>query len=122
MATLNYGKAILREMMLRVIPRNLFVGNRLANMSISDFRKKKLLYVFHKICSLRGWQQGSPQYQKTFDSMILIWEGLRSRADFNQDGQVSETASRKMAHTVATHTSFFYYQSASVCYNPYIVG
>ncbi|XP_066138231.1 calexcitin-2 isoform X1 [Euwallacea fornicatus] len=109
METLNYGKAILREMMSRVIPRNLF-GNRLANMPISDFRKKKLLYVFNvffdvnqsgtidkkdfeeaieKICSLRGWAQGSEQYKKTYDSMIQIWEGLRQKADANQDGQVS---------------------------------
>ncbi|XP_060524036.1 calexcitin-2 isoform X1 [Cylas formicarius] len=109
MDTLNYGKTILREMMSRVMPRNFF-GNRLANMPISDFRKKKLLYVFNvffdvnqsgtidrkdfelaieKICSLRGWPQGSEQYKRTFDSMIQIWDGLRQRADSNKDGQVS---------------------------------
>nr|QHB21921.1 juvenile hormone diol kinase [Colaphellus bowringi] len=79
-------------------------------MPISDFRKKKLLYVFNvffdvnqsgtidrkdfelaieKICSLRGWPSGSSQYKKTFDSMITIWEGLKQRADSNKDGQVS---------------------------------
>ncbi|XP_076252346.1 sarcoplasmic calcium-binding protein 2 isoform X1 [Rhynchophorus ferrugineus] len=84
--------------------------NRLANMPISEFRKKKLLYIFNvffdvnqsgtidkkdfelaieKICSLRGWAQGSDQYKKTYDSMIQIWDGLRQRADANQDGQVS---------------------------------
>ncbi|KAG5868330.1 hypothetical protein JTB14_007394 [Gonioctena quinquepunctata] len=76
-------------------------------MPISDFRKKKLLYVFNvffdvnqsgtidrkdfelaieRICSLRGWSSGSVQYKKTFDSMIVIWEGLKQRADSNKDG------------------------------------
>jgi len=79
-------------------------------MPISDFRKKKLVYVFNvffdvnqsgtidrkdfelaieKICTLRGWQSGTPQYAKTFESMIQIWDGLRQRADSNKDGQVS---------------------------------
>jgi len=77
---------------------------------MSDFRKKKLLYVFNvffdvnqsgtidrkdfelaieKICTLRGWSAGTEQYKKTFDSMIQIWDGLRNRADANKDGQVS---------------------------------
>ncbi|XP_072396940.1 calexcitin-2 isoform X1 [Diabrotica undecimpunctata] len=109
MDTLNYGKTILRDMMTRVIPRNLF-GGPLRNMPISEFRKRKLLYVFHvffdvnqsgtidrkdfelaidKICSLRGWANGTPQYKKTFDDMITIWEGLKFKADANKDGQVS---------------------------------
>jgi hypothetical protein len=78
-------------------------------MPISDFRKKKLLYVFNvffdvnqsgtidrkdfelaieKICSLRGWSSGTEQYKKTYESMIQIWDGLRQRADANKDGQV----------------------------------
>ncbi|KAJ8979086.1 hypothetical protein NQ317_004207 [Molorchus minor] len=79
-------------------------------MPISEFRRKKLLYVFHvffdvnqsgtidkkdfelaieKICSSRGWASGSEQYKKTYNSMITIWEGLKQRADANNDGQVS---------------------------------
>jgi len=79
-------------------------------MSISEFRQKKLLYVFNvffdvnqsgtidkkdfelaieKICKLRGWSQGSQEYSKTFNRMIEIWDGLRQRADSNKDGQVS---------------------------------
>lgn len=79
-------------------------------MSISEFRRKKLLYVFNvffdvnqsgtidrkdfelaieKICTLRGWPTGTPQCKKTYDSMIQIWDGLRQRADSNKDGQVS---------------------------------
>lgn len=79
-------------------------------MPISEFRRKKLLYVFNvffdvnqsgtidrkdfelaieKICTLRGWPSGSPQYKRNYDSMIQIWDGLRQRADSNKDGQVS---------------------------------
>ncbi|XP_008201337.1 calexcitin-1 isoform X1 [Tribolium castaneum] len=108
MDTFNYGKTILREMMSRVMPR--VFGAPLQNMPISDFRKKKLLYVFNvffdvnqsgtidrkdfelaieKICSLRGWSSGTEHYKKTYDSMIQIWDGLRQRADSNKDGQVS---------------------------------
>ncbi|XP_044761601.1 calexcitin-2 isoform X2 [Coccinella septempunctata] len=107
--TLLYGKTIIRDVMSRVMPRY-FGGGPLHNMPISDFRKKKLLYVFHvffdvnqsgtidrkdfelaieKVCSLRGWASGSEEYRRTFNSMIEIWEGLRQRADSNKDGQVS---------------------------------
>ncbi|CAH0553124.1 unnamed protein product [Brassicogethes aeneus] len=105
---LNNGKVVLREMMSRVLPR--YFGGPLQNMPISDFRKKKLLYVFHvffdvnqsgtidrkdfelaieKICTLRGWSSGTENYKKTYESMIQIWDGLRQRADSNKDGQVS---------------------------------
>ncbi|XP_035775841.1 calexcitin-1-like [Anopheles albimanus] len=78
--------------------------------AISDFRKKKLLYVFNvffdvnqsgeidrkdfelaikKICELRGWPAGNPKNVETHDSMFKIWEGLRSKADKDNDGQVS---------------------------------
>ncbi|CAG9765160.1 unnamed protein product [Ceutorhynchus assimilis] len=79
-------------------------------MPISEFRKKKLLYVFHvffdvnqsgtidrkdfeiaidKICTLRGWEKNSETYTKTFQAMLEVWEGLKQRADSNKDGQVS---------------------------------
>ncbi|XP_045767344.1 calexcitin-1 [Maniola jurtina] len=79
-------------------------------MSISAFRRKKLLYVFNvffdvnqsgtierkdfelaieKICSLRGWKPGDAKNTETHEIMIKIWEGLRKRADSNRDGQVS---------------------------------
>ncbi|GLV31998.1 Sarcoplasmic calcium-binding protein 2 [Carabus blaptoides fortunei] len=79
-------------------------------MSISEFRKKKLMYVFNvffdvnqsgtidrkdfelaieKICSMRGWKAADEKYKKTHESMIQIWDGLRQRADSNKDGQVS---------------------------------
>jgi Ca2+-binding EF-hand superfamily protein len=79
-------------------------------MAISDFRKKKLLYVFNvffdvnqsgeidkkdfelaieKICNLRGWAPGSAKNKETHETMIKIWEGLRSKADKDNDGQVS---------------------------------
>ncbi|CAO1420908.1 unnamed protein product [Diamesa serratosioi] len=79
-------------------------------MSISEFRKKKLLYVFNvffdvnnsgeidrkdfelaieKICTLRGWPAGSEKNTETHEVMFKIWEGLRSKADKDNDGQVS---------------------------------
>ncbi|XP_070503085.1 calexcitin-1 [Chironomus tepperi] len=79
-------------------------------MSISAFRKKKLLYVFsvffdinnsgeidkkdfeiaiQKICDLRGWPAGSEKNTETHEVMFKIWEGLRSKADKDNDGQVS---------------------------------
>nr|CAD7401635.1 unnamed protein product [Timema poppensis] len=79
-------------------------------MPISDFRKKKLLYVFNvffdvnqsgtiekkdfelaieKICRMRGWAAGDPRYEETRNILLKIWDGLRQRADANKDGQVS---------------------------------
>ncbi|XP_075976114.1 sarcoplasmic calcium-binding protein 2 [Anticarsia gemmatalis] len=79
-------------------------------MSVSEFRRKKLLYVFNvffdvnqsgtierkdfelaieKICHLRGWKPGDPKNTETHEIMIKIWDGLRKRADSNKDGQVS---------------------------------
>ncbi|XP_069357329.1 calexcitin-1 isoform X1 [Maniola hyperantus] len=79
-------------------------------MSVSAFRRKKLLYVFNvffdvnqsgtierkdfelaieKICSLRGWKPGDAKNTETHEIMIKIWDGLRKRADSNRDGQVS---------------------------------
>ncbi|EDS26157.1 conserved hypothetical protein [Culex quinquefasciatus] len=79
-------------------------------MSISEFRKKKLLYVFNvffdvnqsgeidrkdfemaveKICELRGWPVGNSRNTETHESMFKIWEGLRAKADKDNDGQVS---------------------------------
>lgn len=81
-----------------------------ATMSISAFRRKKLLYVFNvffdinnsgeidkkdfeiaiqKICDLRGWPAGSDKNKETHEVMLKIWEGLRSKADKDNDGQVS---------------------------------
>lgn len=47
---------------------------------------------FQKICSSRGWNSGSAQYKKTYDSMLQIWDGLRQRADSNKDGQVTRNS------------------------------
>uniref|UniRef100_A0A1A9ZZ27 EF-hand domain-containing protein n=1 Tax=Glossina pallidipes TaxID=7398 RepID=A0A1A9ZZ27_GLOPL len=79
-------------------------------MSISDFRKKKLLFLFNvffdvnqsgeidvkdfelaieRVCQLRGWAKGTPKNQETHSVMLEIWEGLRSKADKDNDGQVS---------------------------------
>lgn len=95
-------------------------------MSISDFRKKKLLYVFNvffdvnqsgeidtkdfelaieKICTLRGWPAGHPKNAETYDIMLKIWEGLRSKADKDNDGQVSVDEWCNMWDAYAKNTS-----------------
>lgn len=52
-----------------------------------------LFFIFsqfsQKICNLRGWAPGSPKNKETYETMIKIWEGLRSKADKDNDGQVS---------------------------------
>lgn len=38
---------------------------------------------------MRGWPAGHPKNAETYDIMLKIWEGLRSKADKDNDGQVS---------------------------------
>lgn len=77
---------------------------------VSDFRKKKLLHVFNaffdtngsgnidkkdfelaaeKISQNRGWKAGDAKFKETQDALLKIWEGLQSRADADNDGEVS---------------------------------
>ncbi|XP_063230732.1 calexcitin-1 [Bacillus rossius redtenbacheri] len=79
-------------------------------MPISEFRKKKLLFVFKvffdvnqsgtidqkdfelavdNICRMRGWAQGDANYQKTRNTLLKIWDGLKTCADSDKDGQIS---------------------------------
>ncbi|KAJ8676364.1 hypothetical protein QAD02_012151, partial [Eretmocerus hayati] len=79
-------------------------------MPLSEFRKKKLLFVFNtffdvnqsgsidvkdfelavqKICDTRGWGAGHPKSQQTKDALNKVWAGLQQRADADDDGQVS---------------------------------
>lgn len=39
---------------------------------------------------MRGWPAGHPKNAETYDIMLKIWEGLRSKADKDNDGQVSK--------------------------------
>lgn len=78
---------------------------------VSDFRKKKLLHVFNaffdtnrsgavdkndfelaveNISKLRGWKTEDPKYKETQDTLLQIWAGLQSRADADNDGEVSQ--------------------------------
>lgn len=77
---------------------------------VSDFRKKKLLHVFHtffdtnksgsidkndfdlaieKVANLRGASSGDAKFKEIQESMLKIWEGLQKRGDADNDGQVS---------------------------------
>ncbi|XP_066589971.1 calexcitin-1 [Prorops nasuta] len=79
-------------------------------MPISEFRKQKLLFVFNaffdvnqsgtidkkdfdlavqRICDSRRWSADNPKVQQTKETLLKVWEGLRSRADQDQDGQIS---------------------------------
>ncbi|XP_014616369.1 PREDICTED: calexcitin-2 [Polistes canadensis] len=79
-------------------------------MPLSEFRKKKLLYVFNaffdvnqsgaidkkdfdlavqRICNSRHWSADNPKTTQTKDTLLKIWEGLQQRADSDQDGQIS---------------------------------
>ncbi|XP_065218819.1 calexcitin-2 [Planococcus citri] len=81
-----------------------------ANMSISDFRRKKLKYVFNvffdvnhsgnidrkdfeiaiqQVCTMRGWNESSSNFKQIKDRMMAIWDGLQQSADDDQDGQIS---------------------------------
>ncbi|XP_049842635.1 calexcitin-2-like [Schistocerca gregaria] len=78
---------------------------------MADFRKKKLMYIFHvffdvnrsgtidkkdfemaieKICRSRGWAEGSAEQQKTRGALLEVWQALQQRADADSDGEVSE--------------------------------
>ncbi|CAH2093310.1 unnamed protein product [Euphydryas editha] len=76
----------------------------------SDFRKMKLLYLFHlffdtnssgsidktdfvlaaqNIAKLRGWDTGDVKYKETEATLMNIWNDLAKTADLNHDGQIS---------------------------------
>lgn len=61
-------------------------------MQISTHFHKLLIHLelfsFQKICDLRGWPAGSEKNTETHEVMFKIWEGLRSKADKDNDGQV----------------------------------
>ncbi|XP_075980243.1 calexcitin-2-like [Anticarsia gemmatalis] len=78
---------------------------------VSDFRKKKLLHVFNaffdtnrsgsvdksdfelsikKIAELRGYKPGDEKYKQVEDILLQIWSGLQSRADADNDGEISQ--------------------------------
>lgn len=54
-----------------------------------EIDKKDFELAIEKVCALRGWPAGHPKNVETYDTMIKIWEGLRSKADKDNDGQVS---------------------------------
>uniref|UniRef100_A0A1B0CW79 EF-hand domain-containing protein n=1 Tax=Lutzomyia longipalpis TaxID=7200 RepID=A0A1B0CW79_LUTLO len=58
--------------------------NQSGEIDIKDFEQ-----AIEKICTLRGWPAGSAKNQETYEEMLKIWEGLRSKADKDNDGQVS---------------------------------
>lgn len=49
-----------------------------------------LFLLLQKICNLRGWPEGHAKNKETHDAMFKIWDGLRTKADEDNDGQVSQ--------------------------------
>lgn len=46
-----------------------------------------------RVCKLRGWAKDTPKNKETYDVMMEIWTGLRSKADKDNDGQVRLSSS-----------------------------
>jgi len=51
--------------------------------------KKDFDIAAEKICSVRGWKVGDPQYEKTKQVLANVWVGLKEKADADNDGQVT---------------------------------
>jgi len=45
--------------------------------------------LLQRVCKLRGWEKDTPKNKETYNVMMEIWTGLRSKADKDNDGQVS---------------------------------
>jgi len=79
-------------------------------MSVSEFRKKKLMHVFNvifdfnrsgtieekdfeiaieKICRSRGWSGSEAVAVETREKLFLLWESLKRMADRDKDESVS---------------------------------
>lgn len=48
-----------------------------------------VIVALQRVCKLRGWAKDTPKNKETYDVMMEIWTGLRSKADKDNDGQVS---------------------------------
>ncbi|GAB6032042.1 hypothetical protein CHUAL_010411 [Chamberlinius hualienensis] len=78
--------------------------------TVSEFRRKKLMHVFNvifdfnrsgtieekdfdlaieKICRSRQWTESDPKAKETRDTLFLLWESLKKKADKDKDGSVS---------------------------------
>ncbi|XP_068617709.1 sarcoplasmic calcium-binding proteins II, V, VI, and VII-like [Battus philenor] len=103
---------------------------------LSDFRKKKLLYLFNKffdsnnsgsvdkndfelaaekISKQRGWKSGDAQYKETLSALLKIWEGLQSVADADKDGQVTADEWVSMWEAFAKNPSSAYDWQSQYC-------
>lgn len=65
-----------------------------------------------RVCKLRGWAKDTPKNKETYDVMMEIWTGLRSKADKDNDGQVRLSA---VAARVFIYAAVYVYQCVPVC-------
>lgn len=77
---------------------------------VSDFRKKKLMYLFkiffdadgsgvvskkdfelsiQRIGKAKGWSEEDDMFKIAQKAMLEIWEGMQLKADLNRDGEIS---------------------------------
>ncbi|XP_026487994.1 calexcitin-2-like [Vanessa tameamea] len=77
---------------------------------VSEFRKKKLLYLFkiffdadgsgtitkkdfdltiERIAKAKEWAVGDEKYKQAEKAMLEIWQGMQFKADTNRDGEIS---------------------------------
>lgn len=62
------------------------------NFLYLDFRCQFFIFdkenKFQAICDSRGWGTDNAKLEQTKGTLLKIWEGLKQRADSDQDGQV----------------------------------
>lgn len=85
--------------------------------ALTDFQRKKILNLFEnlydtnkdgviekcdfdnaleKISSLHHWKNNDAAFKEAQDTLNVIWEGLRLRADKNNDGKITKEEWTKM--------------------------
>ncbi|KAK3920299.1 Calexcitin-2 [Frankliniella fusca] len=58
--------------------------------------KKDFEIAVERICEVRRWPAGTPEADRTKEILMSVWEGLRARADSNQDGQASQNQNSRV--------------------------
>ncbi|BAZ24853.1 calcium-binding EF-hand-containing protein [Kalymmatonema gypsitolerans NIES-4073] len=63
---------------------SMYDANNNGVLAKDDFEK-----IIQKIAELRGWKQGSTEYNTLFDKYIFYWQHIRDAADKNRDDTVT---------------------------------
>lgn len=66
-----------------------------SSLNITDFNgsgtieEKDFELAIEKICRSRSWTENDPKAKETRDTLFLLWESLKKKADKDKDGSVS---------------------------------